>query len=367
MVFAVVTGGGTSGHVVPAKAILEALVEAGHDPSTLRYVGARRGMETRLLAQSPVETVFLPVSGLQRSLSPSAVGRNIAFVWRLVRSRMMARRLIASWRPDVVVSVGGYASAPMAMAAVRSGVPLVCVSYDRVAGLATRRQARHATATAVAFADTDLPHAVHTGAPVRAVLRGLDVGAARGPARARLGIAPDAVCLTVMGGSLGSGVLNDRVAALVEACSGIERLAVLHICGSRNLDDPPPHVDAAVHYVRVGYVDAMEDVYAATDLLVCRAGASTVAEVATVGIASVLVPWAGASEDHQTKNASWLGDSAAAVVITETQWERREAIETVAALLQDSSARERLARSARSLGEMHRGRALIDVIENAAR
>lgn len=367
MVHAVVTGGGTSGHVVPAQAILEALREAGHDASTLRYVGSRRGMETTLMADSGVESVFLPVSGLQRSLSPTALARNLAFLWRLARSRVMAGRLVRSWSPGVVVSVGGYASAPMSMAAVRAGVPLVCVSYDRAAGLATRRQARHAVATAVAFADTDLPRAVHTGAPVRSVMRHLDVARERGAARRRLGVPEDAVCLTVMGGSLGSKVLNDSVGALVEACAATPNLAVVHICGARNIDDPAPVVPAGVHYVRCGYVTAMQDVYAATDVMVCRAGASTVAEVATVGVAAVLVPWQGASEDHQSRNAAWLGDNGAAVVIAESRWARSEALETVAGLVGDPTRREQLATAARRLGALHRGDSLVAVIENASR
>lgn len=367
MVFAVVTGGGTSGHVLPARAILESLMEAGHDASQLRYVGARRGMETTLLADWSVETVFLPVSGLQRSLAPSVWGRNVAFVWRLVRSRLMARRLIRAWKPKVVVSVGGYASAPIAMAAVRAGVPLVCVSYDRVAGLATKRQARHAAVTATAFPDSGLPRAVHTGAPVRASLRHLDARAARAEARGRLGIAPDAVCLTIMGGSLGSRILNDRVAALVEACHGIEGLTVVHICGARNLDDPVPVLDASVRYMRLGYVESMDDVYAATDLLVCRAGASTIAEIATVGVAAVVVPWSGATDDHQTKNAHWLADGAGAMVVTEEQWSRPDALVLVAGLMRDASARAALAGAARAMGQMHRSHALVDAIENAAR
>lgn len=367
MVYAVVTGGGTSGHVVPAQAILEALREAGHEASTLRYVGARRGMETTLMADSPVESVFLPVSGLQRSLSPASLGRNIAFVWRLARSRMIAGRLVKSWSPKVVVSVGGYASAPISMAAVRAGVPLVCVSYDRAAGLATRRQARHAAATAVAFADTDLPRAVHTGAPVRLAMRHLDVARERSAARRRLGLADDAACLTVVGGSLGSKVLNDSVGALMEACAHTPNLAVVHICGARNLEDPEPAVPAGVRYLRVGYVAAMHDVYAATDLMVCRAGASTVAEVATVGMASVLVPWQGASDDHQSMNAAWLGDNDAAVVIPEAQWARPEALETVADLMRDAPRRAQLAMAAHRLGALHRGNTLVAVIENASR
>ena len=131
MVYAVVTGGGTSGHVIPAMAILEGLLEAGHTANELRYVGSRRGIERSLMVSSDVAGEYLPISGLQRSLSPRGIARNLALPFRLVRSRLMARALIKRWQPHVVVSVGGYASEPMSAAAIAAGVPLVCVSYDR--------------------------------------------------------------------------------------------------------------------------------------------------------------------------------------------------------------------------------------------
>ena len=366
MVHAVVTGGGTSGHVVPAIAILEALEDAGHDRSVLRYVGSCRGIESSLMADTGIESVYLPISGLQRSFSPRSVARNLALPFRLVWCRIVARRLVRRWCPSVVVSVGGYASEPMAAAALAAGVPLVCVAYDRTPGLATRRQSRRATACAVAFPGVDLPRASVVGAPVRRELRHLDVDAQRARARRMLGCSDDEFVLAVVGGSLGSGVLNAAVPAVLDALVGHGKVRVRHVCGERNLADPMPTVPDGVAYERVGYEPRMAALYAACDLIVARAGASTVAEIATVGVASVLVPWAGAAGNHQELNARWLGDEGAAFVVPESGCTDGTLVRTIVRLVDDADARRALARSARLMGELNRGNAITDLIENAA-
>ena len=367
MVFAVVTGGGTSGHFIPAQAILESLMETGCDASELRYVGSRRGVEQSLMVGSPIAAEYLPISGLQRSLSPKGVMRNLVLPVRLLRSRLMARSLMKKWNPHVVVSVGGYASEPMSAAAIAAGIPLVCVSYDRMPGLATRRQAKHAVLSATAFPGVDLPRAVVTGAPVRSSLRHLDVRAERTNSRMELGVAEDAVLVTVMGGSLGSGVLNSLVPSLLEACASVPKVHVLHICGKRFVDDPLPSAPTGIVYQRVGYESRMAQVYSASDLLVVRAGASTVAEIVTVGVAAVVVPWEVSADGHQKLNAQWLSDANAACVVTEAQCVDGSAVQRIVELLADTSARGELAGNAREMGEAHRSQRLVDAIRNAAR
>lgn len=366
--FAVVTGGGTSGHVMPALAIVEMLKEAGYPAQDVAYVGARRGIETTLLANLDIETEFLPISGLQRSLSLRSLALNAALPFRLIHSRLLARRLLKKWAPSVVVSVGGYASEPMAAEAVARGIPLVCVSYDRIAGLATRRQSRKATVCAVAFADSTLPRAVVTGAPVRSVLRHLSAGEARESARRRLGIASDATVVTILGGSLGSGVLNNAVNDILLSCAPEGNVAVFHICGERFLGNTDvAHVpDGIVSYQRVGYESRMADVYASTDVLVARAGASTVAEIATVGVASILIPWKDAADNHQQLNAEWLSGIGAAIVKSEADCVGGELGKTVLSLVSNPTLRNELATKAREQGELHRSSTLVEVIKNAA-
>ncbi|MGA0117953.1 MAG: UDP-N-acetylglucosamine--N-acetylmuramyl-(pentapeptide) pyrophosphoryl-undecaprenol N-acetylglucosamine transferase [Ilumatobacteraceae bacterium] len=366
--FAVVTGGGTSGHVMPALAIIEMLQEHGYSTTDIAYVGARRGIETTLLADLDIEKAFLPISGLQRSLSMRGIALNLVLPFRLLRSRLMARTLLKKWNPSVVVSVGGYASEPIAADAVSRGIPLVCVSYDRTAGLATRRQSRKATSCAVAFPDSSLPHAVLTGAPVRAQLRHLSVDASRDGARGRLNLPSDALVVTILGGSLGSGVLNGAVTDILQHCASLGNVAVFHICGDRFANSDVPHVPAGiVSYQRVGYERQMADVYAATDVLVARSGASTVAEIATIGIASILVPWKDAADNHQQLNAEWLSGNDAAYLASEQQCVNGELAHNVMTLLAHPDERMRLASAARAMGDMHRSSTLIDVIQNAAR
>ena len=366
--FAVVTGGGTSGHVMPALAIIEILQEAGHSASELAYVGARRGIETRIMKDSEVVAEFLPISGLQRSFSPRGIALNLALPFRLLRSRVMARRLLRQWNPRVVVSVGGYASEPMSAAAVAAGIPLVCVSYDRIPGLATRKQARHATACAVAFAETQLPRSTVTGAPVRSVLRHLDVSQNQREARRMLGLPSDATVVTVMGGSLGSGVLNSVVPSLLESCASVGNVAVFHICGERfvNNGNDVNVPEGITAYIRTGYDSRMAEIYAATDVLVARAGASTIAEIATIGIASVIVPWAGAADNHQQQNAEWLAADNAAILVPESGCSSGEVVAQVRALLENPQKRHDLATKSREKGALHRSSALLGVISNAA-
>lgn len=368
MVFAVVTGGGTSGHVIPAIAVLEALEDAGYSTSNLRYVGAERGIETRLMKDVPVEAVFLPISGFQRSLQLRRLWQNVLLPFRLLRSTQKAKALIAKWAPQVVVSLGGYASEPMARAARAAHVPLVCVSYDRIPGLATKRQQRYAAACAVAFADSHLNNATHTGAPIRRSIRSLNRASQRARALERYSLTPQTQVITVVGGSLGSAVLNEAVQGILQKVHdvGLSEIAVVHLCGERFMSTPEPTVPKSVTYLRIGYTDHMDDVYSMTDVLVCRAGASTVAEIAALGLCSIVVPWKDAAENHQELNARWLSDADAAVMLHEDDCNDGTVADVVCDLLVDTHRRQKIASAAYKMGELHRSSALVDLIVSVA-
>jgi UDP-N-acetylglucosamine--N-acetylmuramyl-(pentapeptide) pyrophosphoryl-undecaprenol N-acetylglucosamine transferase len=368
-VFAVVAGGGTSGHVLPALAIVDALVERGHDRSTLLYMGARRGVETRLVPPTDTPAVFDDVVGLQRSLR--AWRANLGFLPRLLRARRAAVIRFRRDRPSVVVSLGGYASLPAVLAARRLGVPIVVVSYDRRPGRSSRITSRFATVSATAFPDSSLPRAVHSGAPVRSEIRRLDRERERGVARLRLGVDADRFLVVVVGGSLGSGSLNAAVESLVRQCRDDGSLAVFHVAGDRFVDDVRERMDRlmtnddGIAYRLVGYHDRIADLYAAADLVVARGGAGTVAEIATVGVASVLVPWAGAADDHQTENVRWLSDAGAARLVTDERI-ADELTDVVTSLRQQPDRLAEMARRARELGEVNRRAAVADVVIGAA-
>jgi UDP-N-acetylglucosamine--N-acetylmuramyl-(pentapeptide) pyrophosphoryl-undecaprenol N-acetylglucosamine transferase len=364
--FAVVTGGGSAGHVLPALAIAEALVDHGHVPSEIHYVGAARGLETRLLPGTPFPHTFLDVVGLQRELNLANVRRNAAMVTKLTVAGRAAIRLLRDLRPAVVVSVGGYASLPAVVAARRLRIPIVVVSYDRTPGRASALTSRVAEVSAVAYAGSSLPRAVVTGAPVRRRILAADRARDRAPARARLGLPADRFVVAVTGGSLGSAALNDAVARFVDEHAADTGLAVRQVVGDRFLAQAPPVRDGAagvIHQV-VGYDERIEDLYCAADLLVGRGGASTVAEVSVTGTPSILVPWSGAAGDHQTTNVRWLSDQGGAILLTETELGRLGAV--IDELRADRAALAELATSAARAGKQHRAGTLVEVIERVA-
>jgi len=361
---AVVTGGGTSGHVLPALAIVDALVEAGVPLERLHYVGTTRGVETRLVPPTGLAHDFLDVVGLQRSLSR----RNLAVPRRLAASVRTAGRLLDQLRPSVVVNVGGYASFPATWAARRRRIPYVVVSYDRRPGLVSRLLAPRAAACAVAFAGSALPHAELTGAPVRRSIARLDRSARRAEAREALGLPADRFVVGVVGGSLGAGAVNTVVSEVVEQLGTRSDLAVYHVVGDRHLATAAAPRDGSdgILYVVKGYEDRIDLLYAAADLLVTRAGAGTIAELSAAGVPAVIVPWPDAAENHQLDNARVLGDAGAAVVVEQHDLTAALLIAEIDRFVADPAALGALADAARRAGEVHRGSALVDLVLRVA-
>lgn len=361
--FAVVTGGGTSGHVLPALAVADALVATGHDPSTIRYVGAWRGVETKLLPETPYPHDFLDVVGFQRRVTRS----NLGFVPKMLAATRRATALLRQWSPQVVVSVGGYASMPSVFAARRLGLPVVVVSYDRTPGRASRLAARRAAACAVAFENSPLPRAEVTGAPIRQVI--LDVErdeAHRRAARATLGVPDDRFLVAVMGGSLGSGVLNASIAGYLADHAHDADLAVRQVAGDRfaaSIEVVGDGGDGVLHQV-VAYEADMASVYSACDLLIGRGGASTVHEVAVTGTPAILVPWAASADDHQTDNVRWLSEVGGAELLPENRL--AELNRLVEDLRADPERRRAMADAARRRGEVSRSGALAELVERVA-
>ena len=354
--FAVVAGGGTAGHVLPALAVAEALVAHGRAPGEIHYVGARRGVETEMLPDTPFAHTFFDVDGLQRSLRGDGLRRNRAFGPKMARSGRDATALLRTLRPSVVVSVGGYASLPPVFAARRLQIPVVVVSYDRTPGRASRLAARWAAASAVAFDGSPLPRATVTGAPVRQRILDVDRAAA------------DRFVIGVMGGSLGSGVLNAAIRDFVDRRADDDRLAVRHVAGPRFAEQVSAGGEATdtrnvIHQV-VGFENDMAAMYAAVDLLVGRGGASTVHEVAATGTPAVLVPWADAADDHQTDNVAWLAEVGGAVLVAEADVATVES--EIDRLRNDDRAREAVGSAAAARGEVHRSGALPTLIERMA-
>lgn len=365
MTFVVITGGGSAGHVLPALAVAEALEDAGHRSADIHYVGTRRGIEARLLPATPYAHTLLDVDGVQRGFGRSDLRRNAAFVPKLVRAFGRASELLARLGPRVVVSVGGYASLPAVLAARRRRVPVVVVTYDRTPGWASALTARFAAAVAAAYEGSPLPRAEVTGAPVRRAVRAVDRVGDRDGARDALGLPRDRFVVAVVGGSLGSDLINRTVAAWVGGHERDTGLAVYHVVGERFVTGLGGRDgrDGVLHRV-VGYEERIDLLYAAADLFVGRGGATTVAEVAVTGVPAVLVPWSGAAGDHQTGNVSALADAGGAVMVTESEIGLLG--DVLDGLRRDGPRREALARRAWDLGARHRGGGVARLIERVA-
>ena len=362
--FAVVTGGGTSGHVLPALAIADALVANGHPAGSIHYVGTQRGLETRLLPPTGHPHTFLDVVGLQRSFSR----RNLAFLPKLNRAIREAKALLRELQPKVVVNVGGYGSFPATWAARRLKIPYVVVSYDLRPGLVSKLLAKKAAAVAVAFEGSQLPGAELTGAPVRGAMIEIDRRSARSAARDELGLPGDRFVLAVMCGSQGAAAINQAVTGAVARWAGRHDLAVYHVVGDRFLSDAAPNRDdeAGILYRVIGYEDRMPQLYAAADLLVTRGGAGTIAELATVGAPAIVVPWPGAAENHQVDNAKVLSDQGAAVLLEQADLTVDRLVAEVERFLSSPADLARVAAAAYAAGAVHRSGKLVAVVERVA-
>ncbi len=362
--YAIVTGGGTSGHVLPALAIADQLVDAGHPRSSIHYVGTKRGIETSLLPPTGYPHTFLDVIGLQRSLSR----RNLMFLPKLIGSTFAAFRLLGRVRPKVVVNVGGYASFPVSFAAKLRRVPLVVVGYDRRPGRVSRIVARGAAASAVAYEGTPLPHAEITGAPIRRAIAEIDRQADRTAARNALDLPDDRFVIGVACGSLGAQPVNDVVAGLVERWSDRTDVAIHHAVGERFLSAAAPARDGSsgILYRVIGYEERMVHLYAAADLMITRAGAGTVAELSAAGAPAILVPWPGAAENHQVDNARVLSDVGAGILIEQPDLTVDRLAGEVDALIAEPSRLAAIAAAAHAAGAVHRSGRLVQLIERVA-
>jgi UDP-N-acetylglucosamine--N-acetylmuramyl-(pentapeptide) pyrophosphoryl-undecaprenol N-acetylglucosamine transferase len=276
-------GGGTAGHTSPLLATADALRRAEPDIS-VTALGTPRGLEVRVVPEAGYPLELIPPVPLPRKPSPDL----LRVPSRLRGAVKAALEVIDRVRPDVVVGFGGYVSMPAYFAARRRKIPLVVHEGNAVPGIANRVGARMTSHVATSFPSTPLKHARYLGLPIRRMISTLDRPALRAEARRTFGLDTDRPTLFVTGGSQGARRLNESVAAAQRALAdaGVQVLHVTGPSGSATVERRPD--DPA--YVVVPYLDRMDLAYAAADLVVCRAGANTVTEVAAVGLPAVFVP-----------------------------------------------------------------------------
>lgn len=345
-----VMAGGTGGHVFPAVAVAELLRADGLD---VFWIGTRRGLEARLVPERGFPVEWLSVAGLRGK----GVGDLLAAPWRLTRALAQALAILRRRRPAVVLGMGGFASGPGGLTAWLLGIPLVIHEQNRVPGLTNQWLARIATRVFEAFPGTfpRARRAVPCGNPVRPEIAALTAPAQRMAGR------PGPRRLLVLGGSLGAQVLNETVAPAVATLPEALRPAIRHQAGERTLPvAEAAYAQTGVEAEVVPFIRDMAEAYAWADLVVCRAGALTVSELAAAGVGAVLVPYPHAVDDHQTGNARHLSDAGAARLMPQTELSPASLARVLEELLGEPERLLSMAEAARALAEPEAARRIAD-------
>ena len=342
----IISGGGTGGHLFPAIAIANALkrLEPGSD---ILFVGANGRMEMQKVPEAGYEIEGLPVAGFVRGLSL----KNISVIGKLFRSMMKSRKIIRRFKPDVVVGVGGYASGPILKQAQRMNIPTLIQEQNSYAGVTNKLLAQKVDKICVAYEGMEkyFPKAkiILTGNPVRMTFDNL--GALREEALEHFNLNSSMPVILVLGGSLGAGTINSSVGGGIGPV-GEAGVQMIWQTGSHYYDRMREMAEAAAtNNIRVtGFISRMDLAYAAADIIISRAGAGTISELALVGKPVILVPSPNVAEDHQTHNAMALVTREAAMLVTDAA-APAELITTALALLKDGIRREKLSSNIRKL------------------
>ena len=350
------TGGGTAGHINPALAAAGYLKQREPDAQIL-YVGNKGGMEERLVANAGYEIRTVTISGFQRKLTPKNLARNAQTVVRMFTASAEAKKILREFAPDVCVGTGGYVSGPVIREAAKLGIPCVIHESNAYPGVTTKMLAKSVRTVMLAVPDArkyfdDSVNCTVTGNPVR----GEVLAAEREASRKALGLDERPLILS-FGGSLGASALN-RAAAYMLAESGKEKrfqhihgygqhdekfLEELQELGFRQEENPQIRL--------LEYIDNMPEMLAAADLVISRAGALTLAEIAAVGRASVLIPSPNVAENHQYHNAMQLQKLGAAVVVEEKELTGEKLIGIVDKLTKDPAELMLMGAKARALAQ----------------
>jgi len=352
-----IAGGGTGGHVIPALAIARELRDTVG--AEVRFVGTARGLETRLVPEAGFPLELIKVGQL-KNVSLLTRVRTLA---GLPLGVLHCVGLLRRFRPDVVVGVGGYASGPAMMAAVLLRIPTLAFEPNAVPGLANRLVGRMVSAAAVNFEETRryFRRARVTGTPVRPEFFAIEPK----PAGARKR-------LLVFGASQGARVFNELLPKIMARLLGsFPELEVVHQTGARHGDSTTEayaHIGGPFEHVMVTrYLDDMAGQFAAADLILCRSGASTMAELAAAGRASVLVPFPQAADDHQRKNADVFVAAGAAEMIVEAELSEERLLRVLSELLREDARRETMGARARGLAHPDAVREIGEMVVELAR
>ena len=364
----IISGGGTGGHIFPAVSIGHQLKKLNPETEIL-FVGAEGKMEMEKVPAEGFDIVGLPIAGLQRQLSLKNLANNLSVPFRIVRSVRQARALLKDFRCDVAVGVGGYASAPLLWAATGMKIPALIQEQNGFAGLTNKLLGKRVQKICVAYEGMEkffpADKIVLTGNPIRPAVSQPASAEMKAEALAFYGLDPAKKHLFIVGGSLGSGTLNNAVKHWIQdGCPGGEELEIIWQCGKYYKAETDaflrshPEVQGIRHYDFIGRMDLA---YAAADVVISRSGASTVSEICAIGKPAIFVPSPNVAEDHQTHNAMALVRRDAALLVRDSD-AVDELLPTAAGLLGNPERMAALSRHAEKMALRDAARRICDEI-----
>ena len=327
---AIISGGGTGGHIFPALSIANE-VHRRYPEANILFVGAEGRMEMEKVPAAGYKIIGLPVSGFDRK----RLWRNVAVGIKLLKSMSKARAILKEFNPDIAIGVGGYASGPMLKAAQKRGIPTLLQEQNSYAGVTNKLLAAKAERICVAYEGMErfFPQEkiVLTGNPVRRNL--LECGATPEQARQAMGVSPNKKTVLIIGGSLGARTVNNAIIAGLKQIGEAYGVQVIWQTGKLYDQQCREALEASgvKNVVQMPFISNMDMAYRAADLVVSRAGASSISELQLLGKAAILVPSPNVAEDHQTKNALALVNRDAAVMVTDA-----DAVETLVPTMLDT-------------------------------
>ncbi|MBK7805785.1 MAG: undecaprenyldiphospho-muramoylpentapeptide beta-N-acetylglucosaminyltransferase [Saprospiraceae bacterium] len=313
----IISGGGTGGHVFPAIAIADAIKAAAPDTEIL-FVGANGKIEMEKVPKAGYKIEGLNITGFQRKLTL----RNLSFPFKLATSMLKAVMIVKKFRPDVAVGVGGYASGPVLKIANTFGIPTVLQEQNSFAGVTNRILASKANAVCVAYDGLERffpkDKIIFTGNPVRKDILDKKINAEQ--AKQSLGLNQNKKTVLIFGGSLGARTINEAVLANADALLGMKDVNIIWQVGKIYFEEYKNcRLSGQKDIKIIPFIEDMDMAYSAADIVVCRAGALTISELAILGKAAILIPSPNVAEDHQTVNAMSLVNKGAAVLIRDVE------------------------------------------------
>ena len=328
----IISAGGTGGHIFPAVSTANEL-KATIEGIEILFVGAVGGMEMTLVPKSGYEIKAVPITGIMRRITLKNIIKNLGFPFRLMRSMNQAKKILKEFDPQIVVGFGGYASGPMGKVASNKGVPLVVCEQNAYPGITNKWLAKRAAKILLGNEDAGKyfqhDYIKTTGNPIRQDL----VNGNREAGLKAFGLDPEKPVVLSLGGSLGAGPLNSAWKAGLEELldAGIQ---LVWQTGKRFHERLRSEVPDREGLVLVPFIENMADAFASADLVVSRAGASTISELILLSKPAVIVPSPNVAEDHQTKNALSLVDKGAAVMVKDVETQQK-LVKEVISLLKD--------------------------------